>query len=90
MNVLTWMCIIVGAVCTLLLAFKKWGWLDWYATYRPVWLPEADCWLCLGFWASLLLLVPVAMWVGWWFMLVLAFPCAAFINLMMNTLTRHD
>lgn len=38
---------------TLLLCFKKWGWIDWYAIHRKQWMPESDCYLCLGFWFSL-------------------------------------
>jgi hypothetical protein len=77
----------VGTVCTILLAWRKWGWLDWYETYRLAWMPDGDCWLCLGLWLGLVVLVPAAILVGWWAPL-LAFPGAALVATIMNLNVR--
>jgi hypothetical protein len=45
----------VGLLSCLMLCFIKWGWLDLYQVYRKEWMPEAGCYLCLGFWLGIAL-----------------------------------
>jgi len=47
---MTW---VVGLiVATVIKSIEKWGWLDWYSTYRRPWMPVGDCKFCMAFWFS--------------------------------------
>lgn len=52
-------------VTTCLLAFRKWGWMEWYQAHRVDWMPPAECMLCLGFWLAGLYHFPVALGAIW-------------------------
>jgi len=43
----------------LLQCFKKWGWLDFYEAVRKKWMPSGSCYLCLGFWITVFIALPV-------------------------------
>ena len=75
--------LLICTVSTTLMAFKKWGWIDLYATYRKKWMPDAYCWLCLGLWISVLILIPVSFFLGWYYVLF-AYPAASIVNTIMN------
>lgn len=83
--------IILGLLnTTILICFKKWGWLDLYAAYRRVWwMPNADCYLCLGFWLSLLQVLLYGTLSGHWYLLV-PFCSAALTNYLTNIAVIHD
>jgi hypothetical protein len=75
---------------TLLTCFKKWGWLDYYSAYRKLWMPSADCFLCLGFWCS---------WIGVgiasfsqfnYTYLLVPFASAALTNYLTNNAMLHE
>ncbi len=48
--------IIIAALCVsgLLFCLTKWGILSMYSVYRKGWMPTADCYFCMSFWAVLL------------------------------------
>lgn len=73
------------ATTTLILCMKKWGWLDWYIIHRPFWMPDAICYLCLGFWLSLIeCLIIFSFGKGLLEYLFAPFCSAALINLLVN------
>lgn len=39
---------------TILICLKKWGVLEWYSIRRPLWMPAADCYLCLSLWLGII------------------------------------
>lgn len=43
----------------LLMCFRKWGWLDYYEAVRKPWMPSGSCFLCLGFWLTIITALPV-------------------------------
>jgi hypothetical protein len=80
------MILLLGIVITLLQCFKKWGWLDYYAAHygHIKWLPDAGCYLCLGFWLSWIVL-PFVIFLPWW--ILAPFAVAGFVNIL---LTLHE
>lgn len=74
---------------TLLICFKKWGWLELYTIYRKKWMPKADCYLCLSFWLAMLQAAGVSIFCGWQFMLV-PFCSCAITNYLTNIAIIHD
>lgn len=63
---------------TLLLCLKKWGVIDWYTIHRKLWMPKAECYLCLGYWFSL---IEILFWPDLTYeYLVVPFCSAALIN----------
>ena len=68
---------------TLLICFKKWKWLQWYAIHKQPWMPAADCYLCLGFWMAAFEIVGVIYLFGWMYIIV-PFCSAALTNYFTN------
>jgi hypothetical protein len=47
--------VVVGLVSSLIIIAGKWGILDWYQVKRKMWMPDAGCFFCIGFWLSLIM-----------------------------------
>ena len=63
---------------TVLICFKKWGWLEYYELYRYSWMPE-KCEFCFGFWLAMLMCLALLLFS--WNPLYLLIPfCSASIT----------
>lgn len=63
--------IIALLVTTIILLLRKWKILDLYEAYygHVKWLPASDCYICLGFWLSWILL-GISLIISWHFHLI--------------------
>jgi hypothetical protein len=69
---------------TIIICFKKWKWLDKYSMYRKQWMPKSDCYLCLGFWMSVITLPFFD------YNLLIPFCSAPITNYLTNVAVIHD
>jgi hypothetical protein len=62
---------------TLIFSLRKWGWFEWYETYKPVWLKWVkQCVFCFGFRVAAVEIILLSFWVPSWFFIIIPF-CAA-------------
>ena len=71
----------VGLVSAVLICLGKWGVLDWYQVKRKIWMPDAGCFFCLGFWLSSLVWLQEGAGFKAFF---IALCSAPFINIIVN------
>jgi hypothetical protein len=62
-------------------ALIKWKVIDFYEVVRKKWMPDADCYLCLGFWLCCITGYPIYLiFISAWWGVLLPFCVGALIN----------